>query len=113
MVNKTYIPEKGDLIWLNFNPQTGHEQAGNRPAIVLSPKKYNEKTHLLIACPISSKEKGYPFEVPLSGNKIQGVVLADQVKNVDWQKREAIFIEKSKKEDVLEVLIKLLTILEH
>lgn len=95
MVNANYIPERGDLIWLNFTPHSGHEQAGKRPAIVLSPSKYNRKTGLLITCPITSKIKGYPFEVAVEGNKISGVVLSDQVKNFDWKTRKAVFIEKA------------------
>lgn len=95
MVNANYIPERGDLIWLNFTPQSRYEQAGMRPAIVLSPSKYNRKTGLLITCPITSKIKGYPFEVAVEGNKISGVVLSDQVKNFDWKTRKAVFIEKA------------------
>jgi mRNA interferase MazF len=95
LVGYEYIPERGDLIWLNFNPQSGHEQAGKRPAIVLSPLKYNRKTGLFITCPITSKIKGYPFEVAVEGKKISGVVLSDQVKSFDWKSRNAIFIEKA------------------
>jgi mRNA interferase MazF len=112
-VIKNYIPDKGDIIWLNFTPQTGHEQAGKRSAIVLSPKKYNEKTNLLIACPITSKIKGYPFEVEISSKKIQGAILSDQVKNLDWKIRNASFIEKSKKSILSEVISKLLLLLEE
>lgn len=101
MVDKKYIPSKGDLIWLNFAPQAGHEQAGKRPAIVLSPIEYNKRTNLLIACPVTSRVKGYPFEVPISAEKIEGVVLSDQVKNLDWKHRKVSFIEKAS-EDVLE-----------
>lgn len=89
----SYIPERGDLVWLTFNPQTGHEQSGRRPALVLSPKAYNEKTGLAIFCPVTSQKKGYPFEVPLPpGLEIAGVILSDQVKNLDWQARAAEFI---------------------
>ena len=94
MVNTNYIPERGDLIWLNFTPQSGHEQAGKRPAIVLSPSKYNRKTGLLITCSITSKIKGYPFEVNVESKKISGVVLSDQVKSFDWKTSKAVFIEK-------------------
>lgn len=107
-----YIPEKGDLIWLNFTPHSGHEQAGKRPAIVLSPSKYNSKTGLLIACPITSKIKGYPFEVLINCKKITGVVLADQVKNIDWKTRNAAFIEKSSDEILKNVQEKLLLLLQ-
>ena len=112
MVNSAYIPEKGDLIWLNFTPQSGHEQAGQRPAIVLSPSKYNSKAGLLIACPITSKIKGYPFEVQIIGKKINGVVLSDQVKNLDWKTRNAIFIEKASSDTLINVQEKLLLLLQ-
>ena len=90
-----YVPKSGDLVWLNFTPQTGHEQAGKRPALVLSPEEYNRKTDLLIACPIASKIKGYPFEVRVTGNKIDGVVLSDQIKSLDWKVRKAAFVESA------------------
>jgi mRNA interferase MazF len=113
LVKSVYIPEKGDLIWLNFTPQAGHEQAGQRPAIVLSPSKYNSKTGLLIACPITSKIKGYPFEVQVNYHKIKGAVLSDQVKNLDWKTRNAIFIEKSSNETLRVVQEKLLLLLQE
>ncbi len=89
-----YTPDRGDIVWLNFTPQTGHEQKGLRPALVLSPKLYNKKTGLAVCCPISSAVKGYPFEVAVSGQKIKGVVLSDHLKNLDWKARKAKFIEK-------------------
>lgn len=90
-----YIPRRGDAVWLNFNPQSGHEQAGRRPALVLSPEEYNRKTGLAIFCPITSQVKGYPFEVKLpAGLPVNGVVLADQVKSLDWQVRDAALIKK-------------------
>jgi mRNA interferase MazF len=86
---KPYVPERGDLVWLNFTPHAGHEQAGHRPALVLSPAAYNGKTGLMLCCPITSQLKGYPFEVLLAADSaVRGVVLADQVKSVDWQARE-------------------------
>jgi mRNA interferase MazF len=89
-VAKRYVPERGDVIWLHFDPQAGHEQAGKRPALVLSPSAYNGRVGLALLCPITSQRKGYPFEVPLpSGLKVQGVVLADQVKGLDWRFRRA------------------------
>jgi mRNA interferase MazF len=95
MVSNLYIPERGDLIWLNFNPQAGHEQFGRRPAIVLSPTSYNKTVGLCIVCPITSKVKGYPFEVQLpEGLAIEGAILSDQVKNLDWKIRQADFISK-------------------
>ena len=92
-----YVPERGDIVWLEFDPQLGHEQKGKRPALVLSPREYNQKIGLGVFCPITSQEKGYPFEVHVAGEKIQGVVLSDQVKNLDWRSRKAAFIEKAKK----------------
>ena len=85
-----YVPGEGDLIWVNFSPQVGHEQAGRRPAVVLSPRLYNQNAGLLIACPITSKVKGYPFEVSMpSASRIQGVILADHLKSLDWRLRKA------------------------
>jgi mRNA interferase MazF len=92
MVN-TYVPQRGDIVWLNFTPQQGHEQAGVRPALVLSPQAYNQKSGLMIACPITSQVKGYPFEVPVRAKKINGSILADQVKSVDWRARNTSFVE--------------------
>jgi len=87
-----YIPDRGDIVWLQFDPQAGHEQAERRPALTLSPMAYNEKVGLAIFCPVTSREKGYPFEVKLNEETIQGVILADQVKSLDWKKREAKFV---------------------
>jgi mRNA interferase MazF len=88
VVTRTYVPDAGDLVWLTFDPQTGHEQRGRRPALILSPRSYNAKARLAIACPITSQAKGYPFEVALpSGGAIGGVVLADHVKSLDWNAR--------------------------
>ena len=80
----SYVPEVGDIIWLEFDPQAGHEQAGHRPAVVLTPKAYNQATGLLICCPLTTKIKGYPFEVTISGTP-QNVALSDQVKSLDWK----------------------------
>jgi mRNA interferase MazF len=89
---KNYVPRRGDLVWLTFDPQAGHEQAGRRPAFVLSPEAYNRKTRLLLACPVTSKVKGYPFEVALpAGLPVAGVILADQLKSMDWMVRKAEF----------------------
>lgn len=107
-----YIPERGDAIWLEFNPQAGHEQAGRRPALVLSPQSYNKKVGLIICCPITSKNKGYPFEVMLGDDlDVRGVVLSDQVKSLDWQARKASFITKVPDDVVEDVLAKLNTLL--
>ena len=88
-----YVPQQGDVVWLTLSPQKGHEQSGRRPALVLSPAAYNKKVGLAIFCPVTSKVKGYPFEVKLpSSAAISGVVLADQIKNFDWRIREAEYI---------------------
>jgi mRNA interferase MazF len=89
-----YTPDRGDAVWLEFTPQAGHEQAGRRPALVLSPRAYNERAGLALVCPITNQAKGYPFEVAIpTGEKISGVVLADQVRSLDWIARRAAFIE--------------------
>lgn len=96
MVKKEYVPDRGDIVWLQFDPQKGREQRGKRPAMVLSPKSYNRKVGLGLFCSITSKVKGYPFEVVVEGTEIEGVVLADQVKSFDWRRRQIDFIEKAK-----------------
>ena len=111
MVKKQYIPERGDIVWLNFNPQSGHEQSGKRPAIVISPKEYNEKTGLGLFCPITSKIKNYPFEVNIESDKISGVVLSDQIKSMDWRTRSIEFILKGSSETVDEVIEKVSVLL--
>jgi len=111
MKSGNYVPDRGDIVWLTFNPQAGHEQAGRRPALCLSPKKYNEKTSLGIFVPITSKAKGYPFEVPVKGKRISGVILSDQVRNLDWRVRKADFIEKCSPEVLEETMEKLKLIL--
>ena len=108
-----YFPERGDIVWLQFNPQAGHEQAGKRPALVLSPKEYNQKTGLALFCPITSKVKGYPFEVRLpEGLPVEGVILADQIINLDWISRSAQFAFKIPLEIMLEVILKIETLFE-
>ena len=88
-----YVPEQGDVVWLTLNPQKGHEQAGRRPAVVLSPSSYNSKVGLALFCPVTSKEKGYPFEIKLPREcSVQGVILVDQIKSFDWHARTAEFI---------------------
>jgi mRNA interferase MazF len=85
-----YVPERGDVVWITFNPQAGHEQAGRRPAVVLSPKAYNGKVGLAFLCPVTSQVKGYPFEVPIPDDlPVNGVILSDQVKSLDWKARQA------------------------
>jgi mRNA interferase MazF len=107
-VARRYVPARGDAIWLTFTPQAGHEQAGRRPALVLSPASYNGKVGLAILCPITSQVKGYPFEVAApAGSRVSGVILADQVKSLDWRVRQAEFICKLPREITVEVLEKL------
>ena len=109
-----YIPDRGDIVWLTFNPQAGHEQAGRRPALILSPAAYNGKVGLALLCPITSQVKGYPFEVAIpDGLRIGGVVLSDQVKSLDWKIREAEFICKLPAGIMDEVLKKLNTLLKQ
>lgn len=108
----SYIPARGDAIWITLNPQAGHEQAGRRPAVVLSPSAYNAKAGLAVLCPITSQIKGYPFEVCIPGGLgVTGAVLADQVKNLDWRRRTAEFICPLPDAVILEVLQKLGTLI--
>jgi mRNA interferase MazF len=94
MVRGAYAPDTGDLIKIDFDPQAGHEQAGWRPAIVLSPASYNRPTGLAIVAPVTNKKKGYPLEVPLPmGLKVSGVILSDAIKNVDWRARDARYLD--------------------
>jgi len=109
---KKYVPDRGDLVWLDFNPQLGHEQRGRRPALTLSFREYNEKIGLGIFCPITSKVKGYPFEVEVIGKKIIGCVLSDQVKSLDWTERNVEFIEKIDKEKLEDVINTILVIIK-
>ncbi len=111
MVAKSYVPNKGDIVWLEFDPQLGHEQKGKRPALVLSPLAYNEKVGLALFCPITSQEKGYPFEVKISGKTICGVVLSDQIKSLDWKSRKAKFAAKAKNSELIEVIEKIKTLI--
>lgn len=107
-----YIPHRGDITWLDFSPQTGHEQAGKRPAVCISPEEYNKKVGLAIFCPITSQIKGYPFEVIMPDNcPVKGVILSDQVKNLDWRERRAEFICKLSEDKLSEVLCKLMTLI--
>ena len=108
----TYIPDRGDIVWLAFDPQAGHEQSGFRPALVISPKSYNGKVGLALMCPITSKAKGYPFEVSLpADSKVSGVVLSDQIKSLDWQAREATLACKATGGVVAEILVKILALI--
>jgi len=107
-----YCPQRGDVVWLSFNPQAGHEQAGRRPALVLSPGSYNQKVGLALFCPITSQVKGYPFEVVIAdGFEISGVILSDQIKSLDWRKRKAVFLCSIPESLIREVLGKAATLL--
>ena len=107
MVAAPHVPDAGDIVWLAFSPQAGHEQAGRRPALVLSPSVYNRKSGLALFCPITSNTKGYPFEVGLPAKgEVTGVVLADQVKSLDWRTRRVRFVCSAPPTVVGEVLEK-------
>ena len=103
---RSYVPETGDIVWLEFDPQAGREQAGRRPAVVLTPGGYNKKTSLMICCPLTSQIKGYPFEVMVEIDGVQSVILSDQVKSMDWKIRKAKYKNKVKPEVVAEVKAK-------
>jgi mRNA interferase MazF len=90
-VKHVYVPDAGDLVWLTFDPQAGREQRGRRPALILTPRTYNERAQLAVACPITSHAKGYPFEVPVGASGFNGVILADHIKSLDWKQRRAEF----------------------
>ena len=109
---RSYVPRCGDVVWITLNPQSGHEQTGRRPALVLSPESYNGKTGLTIFCPITSQIKGYPFEVLIhEGLPVAGAILSDQVKSLDWRARNAELICTLRDETILEVLQMLGTLL--
>lgn len=112
MRSKAYVPERGDVVWITLNPQSGHERAGRQPAVVLSPAAYNDKVGLAILCPTTRQVKGYPFEVRIpKGLAFSGVILADQVKSLDWRAREAELAGKLPDATVVEVMQKLHTLL--
>jgi len=103
-----YVPQRGDILWLTFDPQAGHEQAGRRPALVLSPATYNRPAGLALVCPITNQAKGYPFEVALPKSlPISGVVLADHLKSTDWAARRAQFVARAPNDVVAEVTARL------
>ena len=108
----TYVPKRGDVVWLSFTPQAGHEHAGRRPGVVLSPEAYNGKVGLCLVCPITTQKKGYPFEVSLPLDlPISGVVLSDQVKSLDWRIRKAEYICRLTDAAVGEILAKIAVLL--
>lgn len=109
-----FVPDGGELVWLAFDPQAGHEQAGRRPALVLSAKSYNNKSGLALVCPVTSRIKGYPFEVPVpAGCRVGGAILADQVKSVDWKARRAERIGRVPPSTLNEVLARLAPLLGY
>lgn len=109
---RIYIPDRGDAVWISFNPQAGHEQAGRRPAIVVSPAAYNGKVGLAILCPVTNQIKGYPFEVIIpQGLKVTGAVLSDQARSLDWKARNAELICRIPETVIKDVLKKLNTLL--
>jgi len=109
----SYTPRRGDVVWLSFQPQAGHEQSGRRPALVVSPETYNGRVGLALFCPITRQVKGYPFEVALpAGFEVGGVVLADQLKSLDWQVRQAEFIARVPNEVMDHVVGKLRVLIE-
>ena len=113
MVEAPYVPDRGQIVWLAISPQAGHEQAGHRPALVLSPQSYNEKTGMGLFCPITSRVKGYPFEVALpAAGSVTGVVLSDQIGSLDWRARRARFAAQAPPHTVSEVREKLAVLLE-
>ena len=108
-----YVPKRGEVVWLQFDPQAGHEQAGRRPAVIVSPREYNAKTGLALCCPITSRIKGYPFEVALSEeSEVSGVILADQVKSLDWRARRARKLWTLPEEALQELLAKIRVLVE-
>ena len=112
--SRTYVPQCGDVVWITLNPQAGHEQAGRRPAVVLSPQSYNGKTGLALLCPVTNQIKGYPFEVLIpAALPIAGAVLSDQVKSLDWRAGNAELICTLPTETISEVLQKLVTLLSQ
>ena len=109
----SYVPDRGDIVWLQFDPRTGHEQVSCRPAFVVSPRTYNRKVGLGLFCPVTSQVKGYPFEVVLPpGGKTQGAILADQVKSLDWRARKAAKQSRAPEAVVLEVAARILALVD-
>lgn len=104
-----YVPDAGDIVWLRFSPHAGHEQAGHRPALVISPAGYNAKTSLMLCCPMTSQVKGYPFEVTLSGSR-PSAILADQVKSLDWVERKARYKGRAKPVELADVRAKIIAL---
>ena len=112
-MSSNYVPDRGDIAWLNFTPQTGHEQMGKRPALVLSSKNYNQKVGLAVFCPVTGQKKGYPFEVEIPSNSmITGVILSDQIKSLDWHARQAKYAMRVPNSVLQECLQKIKALLQ-
>lgn len=110
---KPYIPDRGDVVWITLHPQAGHEQAGRRPALVLSPSIYNRNSGLALLCPITNQKKGYPYDVEIPpGHSVTGVIQSDQLKSLDWKARNAVKIGPLPAEVITDVLEKLATLLD-
>jgi mRNA interferase MazF len=110
VTKKKYVPERGDVVWVDLDPHKGREQAHVRPAIIVSPRIYNERSGLALVCPITSHVKEYPFEVVVVGKKIAGVALVDQVRSIDWQERRVSFVEKVSSETLKEIQAKIVVL---
>ena len=111
VTERSYIPERGDIVWLDFNPQAGHEQRGRRPALTISYKEYNEKVGLGLFCPITNKVKGYPFEVDVGRKKVSGCILSDQIKSMDWTVRNIEYIDTVDEERLNDVISNVLVLM--
>jgi mRNA interferase MazF len=108
-----YVPSRGDLVWLQFSSRTGHEQAGHRPALIISPASYNRRVGLAVCCPVTSQVKGYPFEVLLpAGLGVEGAILSDQIKSLDWRARKARRIGSAPADVLQETIAKILALVE-
>ena len=113
MISEPYCPEVGDFVWIEFDPQQGREQRGRRPALVLTPRRYNRRSELCVLCPITNRQKGYPFEVTIpAGQPVAGVVLSDQVKSLSWQRRSAEFAGRAPQEVLLQARGKIKALLQ-
>jgi mRNA interferase MazF len=108
----SYVPDRGNLVWINFNPAVGREQQGRRPAVILSPRAYNKPSELVLLIPITSRRKGYPFEQPLpDGLAVAGVALCDQIKSMDWKNRDIQFIQELPIETMIQIRAKIATLI--
>lgn len=108
-MSRAFVPGAGDIVWLQFDPEAGHEQAGHRPVLVLSPAAYNGKTGLMLCCPMTTQIKGYPFEVRIAGDT-DSSVLADQVKSLDWRARRAKLKSRISAAELAEVRAKVMAL---